>query len=166
MKKKINKNYLFLDIVLLKLGENLRNNENLKQVLKIIHMFNINNKTIWFIGFNKKFNLNDKHVFFPINFWSKGLIGNKKFVKTKFCSSKDPDLIVILNHKLVTEKIIKEFVGLNIPILIIGSYLKLSLKSCYITAVSLNLGKKIKEFSLFLLYSVLKKTKKHEKKYI
>lgn len=166
MKKNFNKKYIFLDIVLLKLGKNLRNNENLKQVLKIIHLFNIKDKTIWFIGFNKKFNLNDKHVFLPINFWSKGLIGNKKFVKTKFCNSKDPDLVVILNYKPVTEKILKEFVMLNIPIVIIGSHVKLSLKSCYITYVSLNLGKKIKEFSSFLLYSVLKKTKKYEKKYI
>merc|ERR1711954_623752 len=117
-------------------------------------------------GFNRKFNFNDKHVFLPINVWSKGLIGNKKFVKAKFCSSKDPDLIVILNHKPVTDKIIKEFVVLNIPIIIIGFPIKLALKSCYITFASLNLGKKIKEFSSFLLYSVLKKTKKHEKKYI
>lgn len=165
MKNNNNKNYIFLDTILLKLGGGLKNNANLKQVLKIIHMFNINNKTIWFIGFDKKFNLNDKHVFLPTHLWSKGIIGNKKFVKTKISNLKDPDLVVVLNCKLLTNTVIKEFVVSNIPIIILGSPVKLSLKSCYIKFVPLNFEKKLKQFCLFILYSVLKK-KAHEKKHI
>jgi len=167
MKNKINKNYLFLDTVLFKLGSDLKNNLNLKQALRIIHMFNSNNKTIWFVGFDKKFKLNNKHVFLPIHLWSKGTIGNKKFVKTKISNLKDPDLVIILNCKSVTNEVIKEFVMLNVPIIMLGSVIKLSLKSCYIKFVHLNLEKKFKQFFSFILYSVLKKTKKvHEKKYI
>lgn len=156
--KSINKNY-FLNTVLLKLGESEKNNINLKQVLKIIHLFSINSKTIWFIGFNKTFNYKT-HVFLPANFWLKGLIGNKKFVKTK--QNKKPDLIVILN-KEVTHERLTEFVVSNIPVIVLGS-VKSSLKSCYIKVVPLKLEKKIKEFCLFLLYSVLKKS--NEKKHI
>ena len=85
------KKYTFLDTVLLKYQDAYcfsDININLKHALKIIHNFNINNKMIWFVGLDlfidtNRLNLNSRNVFLPSHFWSKGLIGNKKYVKPK-----------------------------------------------------------------------------------
>merc|ERR1712150_149497 len=166
MKNLLNKiNNNFLNIILLKykdVNTSLTVINNLKHALKIIHIFNINKKIIWFVGFDslKSFTLSSNHVFLPVCFWVKGLIGNRKFVKfkTKIFNFNKPDLVIILSNKINNE-IMKEFVKLDIPI-ILFNYRKLSIQSCYIKLIPVNLEKKLKSFFFFLVYSVLKKSTK------
>ena len=169
MKRKIirsNKKYTFLDTILLKYDNNSSGlNVYLKHVLKIIHNFSASNKIIWFVGFDlfidkNKLNLSSKHIFLPAHFWSNGLIGNRKYVKSKIktYNFKNPDLVVNFNFNSKTSQITKELIKLDIPIIIFGSSDELSLKSCYVKFVPLkNFEKKLKYFCFSLVYSVLKK---------
>ena len=167
-KKKIitTKKYSFLDTVLLKYNSfdsYLKFNIYLKHVLKIIYNFSVNNKTIWFIGFDSfidinKLKLNSRNIFLPTYIWSKGLLVNKKFVKKKNYSFKNPDLVIVFNFNTKTSEIIKELIKLDIPIIIFGYVPKLSLKSCYVKTVPfINFEKKTKHFCFLLIYSILKK---------
>lgn len=165
---KSGKKYNLLDIFLLKY-QNSNNNskigKHLKHALKIIYQFNKNKKIIWFVGFNsfvpiKNLIFNSKHVFLPNDFWIKGLIGNRKFVKSKIKSSnfKTPNLVVIFDCNSRMSETVKELNKQDIPIIIFGSFSKISLRSCYIKFVPIdNFENKIKSFCFFLVYSILKK---------
>lgn len=165
-KKSVKKNiYSCLNLVLLKYQniENILNiNVNLKHALKTISIFNKSNKKIWFIGFDSfinlnKLNVNSNHLFLSSDFLMKGVIGNKKYVKSKYYNFKKPGLVVILGSDNKINITIKEISKLNIPIIMFGSIKNLSLKSCYIISVPFkNLETKLKNFCFFLIYSILK----------
>jgi len=166
---KSGKKYNLLDIILLKYqsaNSDLKISTHLKHALKIIYKFNKNKKVIWFVGFDsfipiKSLILKSKHVFLPKDFWVKGLVGNKKFVKPKVksYSLQMPNLVVIFDCNSKITEIVKEFNKQDIPIIIFGSFSKLSLRSCYIKFVPiLDFEKKIKSFCFFLIYSILKKS--------
>ena len=155
MKKILNKiNNNFLNLTLLKyksLDTSLSINNSLKHALKLIYIFNSNKKVIWFVGFDsfKKTNLDSNHVFLPICFWIKGLIGNSKFVKfkRKILNFKKPDLVIILNDK-INNDIIQEFIKLDVPIILFGSR-KLSIKLCHINLINVSFEKNLKKFFFF-----------------
>ena len=92
-----------------------------------------------FVGFDsfKKINLDSNHVFLPICFWVKGLIGNSKFVKLekKNIEFSKPDLVIIFNDK-INNDIIKEFTKLDVPIILFGSS-KLSIKLAILILLTL-----------------------------
>lgn len=171
---KTKKIYDLLDIILLKYQKKCDSKINiyLKYALKIIYNFNKNKKKIWFIGFTSYQSTgriyNSKHVFLSNNFWIKGLIGNKKFTKVKskvYNLTQTPDLVVIFDNGVkITTNILKEFVKQDIPIIIFGSSLRISLKSSYIIFVPIfNFEKKIKSFCFFLVHAILKNNVKKKK---
>ena len=53
---------------------------SLKNAMKTIYSFHYSLKKIWFIGFSTANISTSNHLFLPKKFWTKGLIGNRKFV--------------------------------------------------------------------------------------
>ena len=142
IKKKINKTSLYLlkykiynnyyKIQNLSLLNLLKNVEfSLKQSLKLIVNYTLNNRTILFLGFpylnKKKHVLNLKHsnhVFLPKIIWVKGY--TKKYLfKNIFRSNKIPDLIVFFDKQKTDYLILKELEDLNIPIIIFDNSMEL-----------------------------------------
>ena len=149
---------------------------HLKQSLKIIYNFHHLKKKIWFVGFSD-FSLplvnnlteHSNHLFLSKVNWVKGLIGNKKFVKSKFKNTqhpgknhvfKQPDLLVIFNLDFKTSETLKEFYKLDTPTVIFGAE-NFSIPSFNILSfVPIKTKeKKIGSLILFLLHSILKKSK-------
>ena len=99
----------------------------LKKAINIISQYHMKNKTIFFIGVNKKIQNKYKyilkttrHLFLPDKSWTRGFLTNKavvsKHVKNFFLLKKSPDLIVVFDEQsqfLIT----KEAYKLKIPVI-------------------------------------------------
>lgn len=166
--KKIQK-YDLLTTILAKYQKklfNLKIDLKLKYILKIIYNFNKNKKTIWFLGFNSSNFINkttlkyNKHLFLPKQFWVNGVIGNKRFIKSKsqVKKFKTPDLVIIFDSKLKLAEMITEFSKQNVPVIIIGSSPKLYLKTNYVEFICIkNFSENVKPFLFSIIYSIIKK---------
>lgn len=139
---------------------------SLKNAMKTIYSFHYSLKKIWFIGFSTANISTSNHLFLPKKFWTKGLIGNRKFVnvgtekkKHILFGFKKPELLVIYNLDKKTLSILKEFYKLDTPIIILGSEFNSIPKFSYINFVPISdyLGN-LNSFCSFLISSILKKS--------
>ena len=139
---------------------------SLKNAMKTIYSFHYSSKKIWFIGFSAANTATNSHLFLPKTVWTKGLIGNRKFVnvgaekkKHILFGSKKPELLVIYNLDKKTLSILKEFYKLDTPIIILGSEFNTVPKFSYINFVPISdyLGN-LNSFCSFLISSILKKS--------
>lgn len=115
----------------------------LKQILKIIYLYNKNKKKILLIGFpyNKVIQNQTRHCFSSKNLYLKKRFNFKQF-----------DLIVFNKTNQKDENILSNFIKLNIPIITLGE--------CYKSGYNLNIvckKKSIKNFNFFLIFSILTK---------
>ena len=148
---------------------------SLKKVLLIIYNYHILNKKILFVGFpystEKKMLevlLKSNHIFLPRSVWENGLLGNKDFISKKsrnstylkkFLEFKDnPQLIVIFTEEKLSN-LVSEARKLSIPIIYFGS-LTQELDGISYSVEGNFFKKKIKNFFQFLIYSILKRSKK------
>lgn len=179
MKKKLiynNKKYLLTKFYLLKyqaykqkkfyfFNINLEQlNIKIKQALKIIYLYHINNKKILFIGFpySKKKIKNKNHLFVPKNFLTKRFIKTQKSILLKknfqkFTNNfyKNFNLIVFYNPVLKDQNLINELNKNNIPLILFGNLFTNSQISYNILGSFIKT--KIKSFCFFLIFSILKK---------
>lgn len=185
---KLKKKYSLVKLYLLKYNSylnsvNVLDNQvelYLKHALKTIYSFHYARKKIWFLGFPSSLSAEtlrltkeSNHLFLPKSIWVKGLVGNKKFVRNAFISSKfstakvvfkQPDLLVIFNLDLKTAEIAKEFRRLDIPVIAFGSPTNLWFRYGYFNFIPIrNTEKTLYTFCYFLVYSLLKKRKKYDK---
>lgn len=124
----------------------------LKQALNLIFSYSLKKKKILFIGFpyNKLVHNQVNHVFVTKIFFLKTSFKSKKICKR--C-----DLCVVNLTSKNQETLLKEVRSLNIPVVIFGNTNTRSHES-YIVQTDLKSGS-IKNFWMFLLVSVLLKTK-------
>lgn len=118
-------------------------NFEIKQVLKIISLYNIKNKKILFVGFsyNKMLTNQLKQTFI-----------SKTECFNNFIKTYDYDLIVFNKSKTKDEIIFKKFNSLNIPLIVFGNYKN----QTYVVNGNFR-SKKVKNFCSFLIFSLLKK---------
>ena len=112
--------------------------------------------------------LRSNHIFLPRSVWENGLLGNKEFVSKKSRNvtyfkklleiKENPHLIVILNGDNL-DNLVSEARKLSIPIIYFGS-LTQELDGISYSVEGNFFKKKIKNFFQFLIYSILKKSKK------
>ena len=138
--KKVNINKLIIDF---------------KQSLKVIYSYHVQNKKILFIGFSFNKNISNQfsHLFISKNKYTKKVLSNcflKEGENRSF-----PNLIVFNNYQLVDEKIIKETLKYNIPIVVFGDYSKQI--NFYNVQGNFN-QKNFKKFVDFLIFSIIKKS--------
>lgn len=125
----------------------------LKQALKIIYMYNKTNKKILFIGFpHNKFLFNQtKNTFMSKNLYKKLLTLDSQ----KVC--RDYDLIVLSSFKTKDKIILKHLKSLDLPLILFGVF-----DTEFYSVKGFFENKKIKEFCLFLIFSVLVKIKNYD----
>ncbi len=153
IKKKLKKNSLinlnFLKHQIYNVNESYSNNfkinhlnSEIKQVLKIIYLYNIKNKKILFVGFpyNKLITNQLKHLFV-----SKNVIFNSSIKINNY------DLIVFIKTKSEDETILKNLTLFNLPLIVLGN----DNTSLY-NVNGIFKSKKLKSFCYFLVFSVLK----------
>lgn len=148
-----------------------------KKVLFVIYQYHIYNKRILFIGLpistDKSFLnvlLKSNHIFVPRFAWKRGFLVNKDFISKKslnfsyFKKFKDikenPHLVVIFNEEKL-HNIVPECQRLHIPTIYFGS-LPTCLDGLTYVVEGNFVNRKIKNFFLFLIYSILKQTKINE----
>ena len=146
-----------------------------KKVLLIIYHYHIFNKKILFVGFPhstepKMLQVLSKsnHIFLPRSVWENGLLGNKGFISKKSLNStylkkklefkENPHLIVIFTDEKLFN-LVSEARKLSIPIIYFGS-LTQEFDGISYRVEGNFVKKKIKNFFQFLIYSILKKSKK------
>jgi hypothetical protein len=147
---------------------------NLKKVLFLIYQYHILNKKILFIGLpysndTKIINvlLASKHIFVPRSIWHSGLIGNKSSISVKSKNfsyfknflelSENPSLVVLFNEPKLYN-VVPECQKLSIPTIYFGRRTKGLDGVSYVVEGNF-VHRKIKNFVLFLMYSILKKSK-------
>ena len=158
---------------------------HLKQALKIIYNYHINNKKIFFIGIPQIIQTNfqnflqrTNHLFIPENVWIQGILSNKisilryikkqfdltnnsnkknKALKSVFQVKTKPDLIVIFNKKSDLN-VLQEVKLLQIPVIIVTD--TLDIQNLYkIPGNFLFANTKVKNVLFSLIYSLFKKIK-------
>lgn len=130
----IRKNYL----------QNINNlNLEIKQVLKVIYLYNIKKKKILFIGFpyNKFLSNQTNHLFLSKNMFLSNCNKLNNY-----------DLIVFNKSQSKDEIIFKKFKSLNIPLILFGES---NSKDYNINGIFSS--KKSKNFCLFLIFAVIRK---------
>jgi hypothetical protein len=147
----------------------------LKKVLLLIDQYHRYNKKILFIGFPYSSNtkilqvlIRSNHIFVPRSVWKSGLIGNKGSLSTKSLNSSyfkkfleikgNPHLVVLFNEEKV-HKIVPECSKLSIPVIYLGPLVKGVEHVSYLVEGRF-VNRKRKNFFQFLIYSILKKSKK------
>ena len=128
----------------------------LKQALKIIHLYNTKNKKILFIGlpYNKVLQNQLSHSFISKNFYFKKISeGNYNLLTGSSVLHKSPDLVVFNNTSEQDKSILTELKKLNIPLIIFGNLNKRNSKN-YNINTSLQ-KKRIKKFCFFLIFSII-----------
>ena len=153
---------------------------SLKQLLKIIYEYHVNNSKILFIGFPVVFkkqqvklvNLTN-HDFISQKFWLNGTFRNRfsvftylknlqlknfsKSLNTLLTLKSKPHLVVFFDNNLETG-VINEFYKAGIPVIVFNCK-KINLeKALYKTLINLNFDNKNLKLTLFFfIYSILKK---------
>ena len=128
----------------------------LKQALRIIHLYNIKNKKILFIGFpyNKALQNQLSHFFISKHFYlKKTLSGNFNSLTNSGVLYKNPDLVVFNSTSEKDINILIKLKKLNIPLILFGNSDNISHKNYNISGFLQN--KKIKKFCFFLIFTIL-----------
>lgn len=143
----------------------------LKQALNLIYLYHSSNKRILFIGFpyiKNKLNLKDsQHFFLQKVSWVNGLFGNNdvsKSLSVKGSSTnKVFDLVVLFNATSKDLPALKELSSIGYPLVILGSQIPLNTINTIYTVPAFLLKKNMKQLCAFLIYSILRKSKKSNK---
>ncbi len=146
----------------------------LKQALNLIYLYHSSNKRILFIGFpyiKKKSILKDsQHFFLQKKLWVNGLVSNKKvnsipgFLPSKSLSTDKPfDLVVLFNASTKDIFALKELSSAGYPLIILGSQISLKSINTIYTVPTFLLKRNMKQLCSFLIYSILRKSKKSNK---
>jgi ribosomal protein S2 len=152
---------------------------SLKQALNLIYSYHSSNKRILFIGFpyiKSKLILKDSpHFFMQKKLWVNGLFGNKNanFQNSKQKNTllngtsfnKDPDLVVFFNASNKDTGILKELSTLGCPLISLGSQNSVEPVNITYNVPAFLLRKNMKQLCSFLIYSILRKSKKHNNFY-
>jgi|TARA_B110000261_G_scaffold164681_1_gene216178 hypothetical protein len=143
----------------------------LKQALSLIHLYHSSNKRILFIGFpyiKDKIVLRSlQHFFIQKKLWSNGLFGNKNASMQKPLllgnpfTKKDPDLVVFFNATAKDVGVLKEVSAIGCPLIVIGNQSSCKIDNVVCSVSGFFLRKNMKQLCSFLVYSILKKTKKY-----
>jgi|TARA_B110000967_G_C18901297_1_gene575453 hypothetical protein len=146
----------------------------LKQALNLIYLYHSSNKRILFIGFpyikNKLILKDSQHFFLQKSLWTNGLLGNNDVSSTQgilsmnsSSANKTFDLVVLFNASIKDLPVLKELSSIGYPLVVLGSQISLKSINTIYTVPAFLLKKNMKQLCSFLIYSILRKSKKQNK---